>query len=182
MTETRWNLGASDGEVMLRTGVAGPAARMGHRLTIRMESWRVTVDWAAGTPVSAHLEVDVDSLQVVGGEGGLTPLSAPEKAVARANALKTLDVSKFPTITFGADDITAVDGGYRMRGPLRIHGVSRATEVDLAVHHDDAVWRLRGETVVEQSAFGMRPFSLMMGSLKVADAVTVSFTARHAQP
>ena len=52
----------------------------------------------------------------------------------------------------------------------------------MTVHRDGAVWRLRGETVVEQSAFGIRPFSLIMGSLKVADAVTVSFTARHAQP
>ena len=182
MTETRWNLDASDGELMLHTGVAGRAARMGHRLTIRMESWRVSVEWAAGKPVSAELEVDVDSLRLVSGEGGLTPLSAPEKAVARANAVKALDVATFPTITFGADDIIAVDGGYRMRGPLRIHGVSRATEVDLAVHRDGAVWRLRGETIVEQSAFGVRPFALMMGSLKVADAVTVTFTARHAQP
>jgi hypothetical protein len=37
--------------------------------------------------VHAELTVVVDSLQVIKGDGGLTPLSGPEKSVARFNAL-----------------------------------------------------------------------------------------------
>ena len=59
-------------------------------------------------PVAAALVVDVDSLQVLRGEGGVTPLSGPEKAVARGNALKTLDAKSFPTIEFHPDSIEKV--------------------------------------------------------------------------
>ena len=40
------------------------------------------------------------------------------------------------------------------------------------------VWRLSSETVVSQSDFGIKPYSQLLGALKVADDVTVSFTAR----
>jgi len=37
-------------------------------------------------------------------------------------------------------------------------------------------WRLSGTAVVRQSEFGVKPYSLLMGSVKVLDEVTVSFT------
>ena len=76
---TEWELDASDGQLLVKTGVTGRAARMGHRLTIAMNSWRATVSWAGDEPSAVDLEVDVDSLEVLRGEGGVTPLSGPEK-------------------------------------------------------------------------------------------------------
>jgi hypothetical protein len=37
-----WSLDGSHGELLIRTGVAGRAAQMGHRLTIAMRGWRAT--------------------------------------------------------------------------------------------------------------------------------------------
>ena len=164
---------AAHGELTLTTGVTGRAAKMGHRLTIVMESWRIDIDWQDQTPVSAALVVDVDSLQVVAGQGGLTPLTSPEKAVARGNALKTLDAKKFPTIAFHAETITAVEGGYRLSGPLTIHGVSRPTEVDVTVDGR----RLSCTAEVSQQDFKIKPYSMALGSMKVADVVAVAFSA-----
>ena len=45
-----WSLHAPDGELLLRTGVAGRAARMGHRLTIAMTRWQATVTWDGDEP------------------------------------------------------------------------------------------------------------------------------------
>lgn len=180
MTDEPWVLDANDGELTVHTGVAGRAARMGHRLTIVMQSWQITVEWDAGEPVSAKLVVDVDSLQVLRGEGGVTPLSGPEKSVVRSNALKTLDAGKFATIEFAAEQITASDDGYRLQGPLTIHGVTQSVEVALTAHEDGETWLLAAESEVKQTEFGIRPFSMMMGSMKVADAVTVTFSARWA--
>jgi polyisoprenoid-binding protein YceI len=56
-----WGLDGSDGELLIRTGVAGRAAQLGHRLTIAMRRWRATVQWNGDSPVSADLTVDVDS-------------------------------------------------------------------------------------------------------------------------
>ena len=40
MTVTVWKLDASDGQLLVKTGVAGRVAKMGHRLTIAMNTWR----------------------------------------------------------------------------------------------------------------------------------------------
>lgn len=180
MTDTAWTLTAAEGELQVLTGVTGPAARMGHRLTIAFASWRADVQWRGKQPIAVELVVDVDSLQVLSGEGGVTPLSGPEKGVVRSNALKALDAKKHPTITFRADDITKAGAGYRLDGTVDIHGRSRAQSVDLSVEDAGGVWVMSTSTPVIQTDFGVKPYSLFMGSLKVADEVTVRFTARHA--
>lgn len=174
-----WTLGPEHGTLTLRTGVGGRAARMGHRLTIVMDSWTISVEEADGQPSSAELVVGVNSLRVDSGEGGLTPLSTPEKAVVRVNALKTLDAKRFPTIEFSAEKITEAVTGYRMHGYLTIHGVTQVVDIDLAVVEDGDDQQLSLTTEVSQRAYQVKPFSMAMGSLKVADLVTVSFEGRH---
>jgi polyisoprenoid-binding protein YceI len=172
-------LTAAEGELQILTGVGGPAAKMGHRLTIAMASWRADVQWRGKQPVGVELVVDVDSLQVIKGEGGVTPLTGPEKGVVRSNALKALDVKKYPKITFSAADITKTAAGYRLDGTVEIHGTSRPQAVDLAVEDSGGVWVMSAAVPVLQTQFGVKPYSLFVGSLKVADEVNLRFTARH---
>jgi polyisoprenoid-binding protein YceI len=179
VTGTEWSLSASDGELIVRTGVTGRAAKMGHRLTIAMTSWDATVRWADAQPVSAELTVDVDSLQVSHGEGGMMALSAPEKRLARSHALKALDAGRFPRISYQVDDIEQTDDGYRLRGTLEIRGKSRRHEVDLRVKDQGETWQLACEADVRQTDFGVKPYSMLMGAMKVVDTVTVAFTAVH---
>jgi polyisoprenoid-binding protein YceI len=176
-----WTLNPDDGELLVRTGVAGRAAKMGHRLTIAMKRWQATVRWSGGEPVTAQLTVDVDSLDVLHGEGGLTPLSAPEKVLVRSNALRQLGSGRFPQICFDADVIDRSQDGYRLAGTLQIRGTTRAQVIDLRAEDLGDVWRLSSQAVVRQSEFGVKPYSLLMGSLKVADDVTVSFSAQRAK-
>lgn len=122
-----WTFDASDGELRLRTGVTGRAARMGHRLTIAMTRWRATVNWDGGEPVTAELVVDAESFQVVRGEGGVKGLSGPEKAVVRSNALKSLSANRFREIRFSSDAIDKTDDGYRLSGTLQIRGCRKTT-------------------------------------------------------
>jgi polyisoprenoid-binding protein YceI len=174
-----WSLGPSCGELLVMTGVAGPAAKMGHRLTLAMRSWGVEVHWCGKRPDSAELTVDVGSLEVVKGEGGVTPLAGPEKAVARANALKSLDSKKYPRIRFATNTIEPSATGYRLVGELEIHGrtLPRTVEVDVDESGQDLTFSV--EATVTQSDFGVKPLSLMMGTLKAVDEVTVVFNASH---
>jgi polyisoprenoid-binding protein YceI len=176
-----WTLNPDDGELLVRTGVAGRAAKMGHRLTIAMNCWQATVMWSDGEPAAAELEVDVDSLQVLQGEGGLTPLSGPEKILVRSNALRQLGAGRFPQICFSADTIEHRPDGYRLAGTLQIRGKTRPQVIDLLTEDLGDAWRLSGQAVVRQSEFGVKPYSMVMGSLKVADDVTVSFNAQRAK-
>lgn len=174
-----WTLHASDGELIVHTGVTGRAAKMGHRLTIVIRQWQATVTWAGDGPAAAELAVDVSSLDVVRGEGGVTPLSGAEKSLVRSNALRSLDADRYPEITFTAEDIEKSTDGYRLTGPLRIHGKTRKQVIDLGTTDLGDTWRMSAQAAVRQSDFGVKPYSLFMGSLKVADKVSVSFTAQH---
>jgi len=174
-----WSLGPSCGDLIVMTGVAGPAAKMGHHLTLAMRSWRVDVQWRGKRPFTAELTVDVDSLEVVKGEGGVTPLAGPQKAVARANALKSLDSKKYPRIRFAANAIEPSAVGYRLVGELEIHGRTLPRTVEVAVDESGDDLTVSVEATVAQSDFGIKPLSLMMGTLKVDDEVTVVFSGHH---
>jgi polyisoprenoid-binding protein YceI len=179
MKESTWSIDPAAGELRIRTGVAGRAAKMGHRLTIAMNSWEAKVHWTADKPRSAELTVDVDSLAVISGEGGIKSLAGPEKGVARSNALKSLNAKKFPQIRFVSDDIAKTADGYRLTGSIEIHGTTRAQTVDLTVEDRGDEWALSTQVRITQSDFGVQPYSLFMGSLKVADEVSVEFAATH---
>ena len=176
-----WTLTASDGELLVHTGVTGRAAKMGHRLTIAMRRWQATVSWAGDEPVVAKLAVEVDSLEVVKSAGGLTPLSAPEKALVRSNALRALGASRFREIVFAADAVEPSEDGYRLNGTLHIHGKRRDLVIDVRTEDLGGSWRMASHTNIRQSDCGVKPYSMLMGSLKVADEVKVSFTAQRAK-
>ncbi|BBZ44040.1 YceI family protein [Mycobacterium parmense] len=176
-----WTLDPSDGELQLRTGVRGRAARMGHRLTIAMTRWRATVTWSGRDPATAELSVETDSLEVLRGEGGVKGLSGPEKTVIRSNAMKSLDAARFPRIRFLANVVEKSVTGYRLTGELEIRGMAREHVIDLRAEDLGDSWRMSAESTVRQSDYGIKPYSLLMGSLQVADDVTVSFTAVHAK-
>lgn len=181
MADTTWRLDTSDGELSVRTDVTGRAARMGHRLTIVLNSWQAAVSWSADQPTAVDLVTEVDSLQVLRGDGGLTPLSAPEKVLVRSTALKCLEADRHSRIHFQANDIAKTSEGYRLTGTLTIRDRAHQHVIDLHVADRDDAWLLQCDTQVRQSDYGVKRYSMMVGSMKVADTVTVSFTATRAK-
>ncbi|MCV7384731.1 YceI family protein [Mycolicibacter longobardus] len=176
MAGKQWRLDPSHGRMLIGTDVAGRAAKMGHRLTIEMERWQATVAWSGDRPTAVNLTVEVDSLQVLNGEGGLTPLTAPEKTLIRGNALKCLDSKKHGIIRFGCNDIEATDDGYRLTGDLEIRGKAKQHVIEVRVTGNGDSWQVDGSTVVRHSDFGVRRYSMLMGAMQVADEVTVSLS------
>jgi len=108
-------------------------------------------------------------------------LSGPEKVVIRSNALKSLQTSRFPEIRFTADVIDKTDEGYRLTGRLEVRDKAREHVIDLRTEDLGDSWRISAESEVRQSDYGIKPYSILMGSVQVADDVTVSFTAVHAK-
>ena len=167
-----WTLDERDGDLVVRTDVEGPAARLGHRLTIAMTRWRAEVTETGGSPSEVRLTVDVSSLEVRSGEGGLRRQSALERAMTRRSALKRLEARRHPTITYVAS-IGSVPGGYDLDGELTIHGVTRPLSTRVA--EDGGAYGV--VTTVRQTDFGVRPVAFFAGRLLVADEVAVELTA-----
>ena len=184
-----WTLDERDGELLVRTDTEGPAARLGHRLTIAMTRWRAEVTEGDAGPTAVRLEVDVSSLQVRRGEGGLRRQSALERAMTRRRALRTLEASRHPTISYAADSVTRVRGGYDLDGELAIRGVRRPLRVHVSTDDgvddraDDGVddrtdtraYRVQARVV--QTDFGVQPVAFFAGALLVSDEVTIELTA-----
>ena len=167
--------------MLLHTGVTGTAARMGHRLTIAMRSWLATVDVDEGEPSAVEMTVDLNSLDVLTGEGGMTPLSGSEKTLVRANALKTLQTKRFPQAKFRSSAIERSDDGWRLVGTLDLGGRSSEQTVVVQVARDGADGtdlRITGEALVRHSDHRIKQFSMLMGAMKVADEVRVTLTAQ----
>ncbi|MUL76005.1 YceI family protein [Mycolicibacterium sp. CBMA 226] len=177
MTAEKRTLDASSGELLLHTGVTGSAARMGHRLTIAMRSWLATVAVDGDEPVAVEVIVDLDSLDVLTGEGGMTPLSGAEKTLVRNNALKSLQAKRFPRAAFRASSIERGDDSWRLTGTPNLSGESREQSVVVHVVGDDADLRITGEAVVRHSDHRIKQYSMLMGAMKVADEVRVTLAA-----
>ncbi|MGB8652394.1 MAG: YceI family protein, partial [Mycobacteriales bacterium] len=166
------------GSFLLRTGVEGRAARLGHDLTIALTSWECRASLNGDGPVTVELRADLPSLDVVRGDGGLKPLSDKDKRTIRDNALRTLHTVPYPQVVFTSTSVEPTRSGWRVIGDLTLHGVTRQVAVDVAVDDTgEGQQRLTATAAVMQSQHGIRPYSAMLGGLQVKDKVEVRVEA-----
>ncbi len=170
-------LGPQHGTLTLHTGVAGKAAKMGHNLTIEVTDWSAEVSFDGDVPSTARLRADLASLHVVKGEGGVKPVSEKDKQSIRDNALSTLKAAQHPDVTFSSTSIRATPAGYALDGELAIAGTSRPATVEVSVTDAGGHWTVTGGAPVVQTEYGLKPYSTMMGGLKVRDRVDVRLEA-----
>lgn len=161
-------LGPDNGTVTVRTGVAGSASRMGHRLVIQVQEWSAEVEMDGQVPVSVRFAAGLDSLRVQSGSGGVTPLTVVDKQVIRRNAAKVLQSDTYPQAVFEGT-VSQTDGGMVVSGELQIHGVTQQLTTTLCVDGR----HVTAAIPVAQTDFGLKPYSAMVGQLKVLDEVSV---------
>jgi polyisoprenoid-binding protein YceI len=171
-----YTLGPDDGTLLVRTGRTGAAAKAGHDLVIEVTAWRATLDLAAADPAERALSLEADprSLRVREGTGGMQSLGDDDKA----NIAKTIDddVLEGRPIAFRSSSVEAgPDGtGLRVQGDLDLAGTRRPVAFHLNAAADG---RLTGSARIRQSDWGMKPYSTLFGTLKVADEVEVTIDA-----
>jgi polyisoprenoid-binding protein YceI len=171
----RYALGPDDATLTVRTGKAGAAAKAGHNLVIEVTSWQATLELADDPAQTAlALTADARSLRVRDGSGGMGALGDEEKSSIEQSIDD--DVLKGGAIAFRSTSVEQAPGGtLRVQGDLDLLGRSGPIAFDLDA---DADGRLTGSTRFRQTDFGIKPFSALFGTLKVADEVEVAVDAR----
>ena len=162
--------GPDNATLIVRTKRTGAASKAGHDLLIEVGSWSATLDPDADPALT--LTADPRSLRVVEGTGGVQALDDE----AKASIAQTIDeeVLAGAPIEFRS---TSVDGE-RVEGELQLAGERHPIGFELAAAEDG---RLAGTATVRQSDWGMKPYSALFGTLKVADEVEVAVeTQPHA--
>jgi polyisoprenoid-binding protein YceI len=162
-------LGPDNAKLRVRTGRTGGAAKAGHDLLLEVGSWSATVEAGAEpSDTKLTLTADASSLQVLEGTGGIKPLGTKDKDSIR----KTIDddVLKRTSIEFRSTSVSpAANGGLQVNGELELLG--RKAPVSFALAADGG--RLTGTAAINQSDWGIKPYTALFGALKVADEVTV---------
>jgi polyisoprenoid-binding protein YceI len=173
-------IGPETASLTVRTGRAGIGAKVGHELVLEVMAWSGTVDLDPDQPETASVRVAVDarSLTVREASGGFKPLTAGERGEIRKNIEKTLHTDKYPSITFHSTEVVMTGAHLSVHGNLTMASTTRPTVLDAAVASAAHETTITARTEVVQTAFGIKPYSAMMGALRVADAVDVHVVVR----
>jgi YceI-like domain len=161
--------GPENARLTLRTGRSGAASKAGHDLLIEVTEWSGTLD-PDGDP-AVRLSADPRSLRVVEGTGGMQALDDGD----RAGIEQTIDdeVLQGAAIEFRSTRFDGLPG--RVEGELELAGARHQIGFELAPGEDGGV---TGTAIVKQSDWGMKPYSTLFGTLKVADEVEVRVETR----
>jgi polyisoprenoid-binding protein YceI len=172
-------LGPDSGTLLVKTGREGAAARMGHDLTLEPERWtaKVVVDAAHLSRSRVTVTVDARSLVVREARGGAVPLLDRQRTeIATIIRSRVLRTSRHRRITFRSTAIAGGGAAATMTGDLTIAGTTRSVTVRLRARAGGT--RITGATTVVQSEFAMEPYSAMLGTLRVKDAVEIRVDLR----
>jgi polyisoprenoid-binding protein YceI len=174
-TTGNFQLGPDAGRVVIKTGRVGAFAKAGHDLTIEVTRWSATAEVPAedaGGVTAAHVsaELDLGSLEVREGTGGVKPLSDGDRRDIKKQMSSILGTA---TASFTSSRIVPVGvSGGAVEGTLTLNGKTQPARVQVT---DSGSGRYRGTATVLQSAFGIKPYSGFFGTLKVKDEVVVEF-------
>lgn len=170
---------ATSAECLVFVFKEGVLAAIGHDLQLRVGRFTVDVaDAPAGSEEEASPRIDATfdaaSLTVVSAmkDGRPAPdsLSARDRREIEKNiARDVLDAAQFPTIRFVSTAIAPEPGGHRITGTLWLHGRERTIDV----HARDSGDQPSSEVVLHQPEFGIKPYSALLGTLRVKADVTV---------
>lgn len=172
MEPGRYTFGPENATLTVSTKRTGAASKAGHDLLLEVTSWSAELELgydAADTRVT--LTADGGSLRVLEGTGGIRALDDDD----RAGIEQTIDeeVLMRTPIEFRSNSVElGADGGAgRVEGELELAGKRHPIAFELAA---DERGRLTGSATVRQSTWGMKPYSALFGTLKVADDVEVA--------
>jgi polyisoprenoid-binding protein YceI len=166
-------LGPENGSLTVETKRIGAASKAGHDLVIEVTSWEGTLD--IGEESEVALTADSGSFSVLKGTGGIKSLDAEDMAGIK----QTIDeeVLMRASIEFRSSKVELSDDrtSGKVDGELELAGRRHQISFELRSPEDG---RLTGRAVVKQTDFGMKPYTALFGTLKVADEVEVAIDAR----
>ncbi len=145
--------------------VEGVLTSFGHDATLRVTSLSLDV----GDDDGITADFDPGSLKV------MDDISDSNRRDIERNAEKTLEPRKYPKIQFRSVSVVRDGDRARIEGDLTLHGVTN--QISLDARSDGQRWHAK--LVLDQRKFGIKPFSAMLGALKIKPDVEVNISIPH---
>ena len=166
--------------VVARVYRGGRLAKLGHDHVVSSREPRGFVDADNGR---CDLYVAVESLAVDdpaqrAAAGFDSTPSASDIAGTRSNMLeKVLEADRFPFVVLR---VRGIEQG-ALQAELSVHGVTRPLRIPAKIDAGAERIEVSGSFAINQSDFGIEPFSVFGGALAVQDRVDLSFAIRAAR-
>ena len=160
--------------MLIKSYKDGMGAKLAHDLVLVATQWNGTlnVDDDPGA-CSATLSIDAKSIDIVGASGGVKGLSDKDRRdIAKNINEKVLETGKFPELKFASTGCSGSAPNFDAAGSLTIKGTTRPVNVALNVDGTTVT----AKTSISQKDFGIKPFSAMMGAIKLRDDVDFELT------
>ena len=178
-----YRIDPAQSQLVVRVYRAGTLATFGHDHVVASRDLRGYVLMATAPAKSradlylplASLMVDEPALRKA---AGLTrPLSPAAAQATQAHMLHpVLDVEQYPYAVMQVRPTVFIDGTpQRFHLTIKLHGVRRSYEVPLRFTADARRLRVRGQLHILQSSYGIEPYTVFGGALRVADGIDLTF-------
>lgn len=125
-------------------------------------------------------DADTDAARRFLGLEGSTDSSTREQVTATMKDSSILNVSEYPTATFTIKSATLLEeksrngkARYELVGDFTLRGKTRPLKFVAEVEPKDGLHHVRGEFSILQTEFGIKPFRKALGTVGVADKLTI---------
>jgi polyisoprenoid-binding protein YceI len=182
---TLYSVNPTASDVQIHVFRAGTLARLGHNHVMTSKHVTGRMWWQSAVERSGFelefpvAELIVDDAQARAAAGGEFPgeISQSDRDGTRKNMLRAevLDSDKHPKISLRSVRIAGSPTNPQITTRITIKGVARdvATPATVAVQGNRLI--ATGSFDIQQTDFGMKPFSIGLGALEVQDRLTIVF-------
>jgi len=179
-----YSVDAEASQLRIRVLRAGPLSLLAHDhiLVARGIKGRVSFNRDAPSASSGQLDVPVALLEVDDPkervqEGFAGELTESNRAAVRDNMLAAdqLNAAEYPRITLAVDRAEGELPHLRLQARVKIRDREQAISVPVTVSADSGTLTVSGEAELLQSAFGIQPYSSLLGAIAVQDSILVKF-------
>lgn len=169
-------------QIVLRVYRSGAMARLGHDHIIASRNVQGYIalnknDGQCRADIFVPLsKLDVDDPQLrAAAELNTTP-SPADVAGTRNNMLMSIEAADFPFAQLSSNDCSGGLSGNKTPVVLTLHGVSQQRNLLINLQSiDDKQLLIRGEFSIKQTDFGIEPYSILNGLIKVEDQVDITY-------
>jgi YceI-like domain len=164
----------------------GLLSRVAHDLQLEATDLRAPVTLEDGK-LSVEVVAGVAGLRARGQvkKGGeVVPLKPSDHVDIEANmaGAKVLDATRHPEIRFHGQGAFEGEGPLKLEGTLTIRGVTQPMNLAVRVTRSPEGHRVDGEVELRQTEFQIKPYSALMGALKVQDRIRVTWSLVYELP
>lgn len=90
------------------------------------------------------------------------------------NAYKALNTDKYPNIVFTTISLPT-SGSATVQGNMTISNVTKNISIPVNVTKNGNFYNIKGSTKLKMTTFGIKPPSVMMGTIKSGDEININF-------